>query len=175
MTDTIDFQMERFETASLPAEVFDAVKQLFAENYRDANIAYLEKNLGKLRYLGFARGPNGDPAGFAIGELRTLDIPRVGLTVTRLAGLCCVSPAFRRQKLFGRLENLAMIAPRTPVPDRVLGCGRTAHPASFRGFYNNPDAIPQRGRTLKPRPPRKPTIWPGVPGGFRNWTTGRAS
>jgi hypothetical protein len=143
--------MERFETDAIPEDVLAGVKTLFAENYRDANLAYLEKNLAKLRYLGFARGPNGEPAGFAMGEMRVLELPRLGPTVARLAGLCCVSPAFRRQKLFGRLENLAMVDPDKPPPARQLACGRTAHPASFRGFFNNPAAVPRRGA--------RPTPW----------------
>jgi hypothetical protein len=143
--------MERFETDAVPAEVLEGVKGLFAENYRDANLAYLEKNLGKLRYLGFARGPGGEPAGFALGEIRTFEVPRMGPTVVRLAGLCCVSPSFRRQKLFGRLENLAMVDPNDPPHALQLSCGRTAHPASFRNFFRNPGAVP--------RPGRKPTEW----------------
>jgi hypothetical protein len=150
-TEPIEFHMERFETDAVPADVLDGVKRLFAENYRDANLDYLEKNLGKLRYLGFARGPGGQPAGFALGEIRTFEVPRMGPTVVRLAGLCCVSPSFRRQKLFGRLENLAMVDPHDPIPALQLSCGRTAHPASFRNFFRNPAAVPHPGR--------KPTEW----------------
>ena len=151
MTGATEFTMERFETDRVPEDVLAGVKALFAENYRDANMAYLEKNLGKLRYLAFARGSAGEAAGFALGEMRTIDLPRLGPTVVRLAGLCCVSPTFRRQKLFGRLETLAMANPGAPPPARLLACGRTAHPASFRNFFANPNAVPHRGR--------KPTQW----------------
>jgi len=145
------FSLEKFETSSLPSDVFAAVQGLFAENYRDANLAYLEKNLGKLRYLSIARDETGTVAGFALGELRLIDLPRLPATPVRLAGLCCVGFAFRRHGLFGKLEDLAIGRPRNTEGARTLSAGRTAHPASFRGFYRNPAAVPHPGR--------RPTPW----------------
>ena len=49
----------------IPASEVEAV---FAENYREANLAYLEKNLGKLRSLAIARRESGQLAGFALGH-----------------------------------------------------------------------------------------------------------
>ena len=35
------FDIRVWQTDSIPADVFEQVKVVFAENYRDANIAYL--------------------------------------------------------------------------------------------------------------------------------------
>jgi hypothetical protein len=127
------------------------VKRLFAENYRDANLAYLEKALGTLRFIATALTPNGEMAGFALGEARMIDLPRLPASKVHLAGLSCVGMGFRRQKLFGRLEQLALAEAKLPLAERSLSCGRCAHPASFRNFFRNPAAVPHAGRV--------PTEW----------------
>jgi len=148
---TADFTLEKFETGHVPAEVFAGVKRLFSENYREANEAYLERNLGKLRYLSVARASDGRFAGFALGELRVLDLPRAPQTNVSLAGLCCVGAEFRRHGLFGKLESLAIGRGAPDENNRYLSAGRTAHPASFRNFFRNPNAVPHPGR--------RPTEW----------------
>jgi len=151
MSEPASFVLEKFETSSTPPGVFAEVQRLFAENYRDANLAYLEKNFGKLKYVSLARDGHGTLAGFALGELRTMDLPRLPATPVRLAGLCCVGLEFRRHGLFGKLESLAIGVERESPTARVLSAGRTAHPASFRGFFRNPAAVPHAGR--------RPTDW----------------
>jgi hypothetical protein len=151
MNEAPAFTLQKYETSSVPDDVFAAVQRVFAENYRDANLAYLEKNLGKLKYLAVARDEAGGVAGFALGELRVIDLPRLPGTPVRLAGLCCVGANYRRHGLFGKLETLAIGVAREGEPRRILSAGRTAHPASFRGFYRNPAAVP--------RPGRRPTEW----------------
>ena len=123
-----------------------AVKQLFAANYREANLAYLEKSLGKLRFLATATDEDGELAGFALGEARVIDLPRAPGSNVNLAGLCCVGMAHRRNGLFRRLEGFALGANELPRAARLLSCGRTAHPASFRGFFANPAGVPHPGR-----------------------------
>ncbi len=138
------------ETANIQPAQLEAVQALFAENYREANLAYLEKSLGKLRYLALALDPSGTPAGFALGESRVLDLPRLPNTTVRLAGLCCVSMAHRRQGLFGRLETMALAEGRLNTGERFLSTGRMAHPASFRSMTANPSVVPRRG--MRPTP-----------------------
>ena len=145
------FTMRVHETASIDPVLFGQIADVFAENYRDANIAYLEKNAGKLKFLSTAHDEAGKLAGFALGECRVMDLPRLPATVVNLAGLCCVSPGYRRHGLFRELERMALGAGRPARVDRNLSCGRCAHPASFRGFFHNPDAVPQRGA--------RPTEW----------------
>ena len=142
-----DLDLHCYPTARLPEDVIDDVRQLFAENYRDANLEYLEKSVSKLRFLSLAKDENGTPAGFALGETRVMDLPRLPGTVVRLAGLCCVSPHFRRRRLFGALEGLALAAHADIAlrEGQQLSCGRMAHPASFRGMSASPSAVPKRG------------------------------
>lgn len=139
------------ETGSVPTGTFEDVKRLFSENYRDANIAYLEKNLGKLRYLSTATDADGVMAGFALAEARVIDLPRAPASNVHLAGLCCVGISYRRHGLFRKLEAAAMAANPLPPAPRSLSCGRTAHPASFRNFFSNPAAVPHRSH--------RPTEW----------------
>lgn len=142
-----EFTIEVYETDKVPAPVFDAIRQLFAENYREANHAYLEKNLGKLRYVSVATDvASGRAAGFALGEARVIDLPGAPASNVRLAGLCCVGMDFRRHGLFGKLEGRAIGLEKLPPAERFLSCGRTAHPASFRNFFRNPEAVPHPGR-----------------------------
>ena len=147
----IVFAFDLFETDRVPEDVLAGVHGLFAENYREANHAYLEKNLGKLKHLSVARAPDGRIAGFALGEFRRVDLPRAPGTDVSLAGLCCVSPDFRRHGLFGKLEGIAIGRPAPGEGGPYLSAGRTAHPASFRNFFRNPNAVPHAGR--------RPTAW----------------
>ena len=138
------------ETASVRDVDVARVKAAFAENYREANLAYLEKSLGKLAYLAMAETEDGTLAGFALGEMRIVDLPRLPGTAVRLAGLCCVSMAFRRQHLFGKLEVAAISARDVGQHERLLSAGRMAHPGSFRGMASNPTAVPRSGVPLTP-------------------------
>ena len=146
-----DLRLRVVETAGVSEADVRRVKAVFAENYRDANLAYLEKSLGKLAFMALAEAEDGTLAGFALGESRILDLPRLPGSLVRLAGLCCVSMAFRRQKLFGRLETLAIDARVFPAAERSLSTGRMAHPGSFRGMTRNPTVVPRRGA--------KPSEW----------------
>jgi len=151
MTSNAGLAFAVVQTDSIADEVFAEVKRLFAENYRDANLSYLEKNLGKLRFLSTATAADGEMAGFALGEARVIDLPQAPASNVHLAGLCCVGTEYRRQGLFRRLTGLALTAFELPRAERFLTCGRTAHPASFRGFYSNPAAVP--------RPGQRPNAW----------------
>lgn len=145
-----EFTYRVVEAASIGSADLAIVQALFAENYREANLAYLEKSLGKLRYLALATHVSGAPAGFALGESRMLDLPRLPQTTVRLAGLCCVGMAFRRQGLFVRLEGMVLSEGRVPHGDRWLATGRMAHPGSFRSMSKNGSVVPRRG--VRPTP-----------------------
>jgi hypothetical protein len=119
---------------------------LFDTNYRQANHAYLDKSFTTLHYAAIAteRG-TGEPAGFALGDMRVVDLPRLRATTVALAGICCVAPQFRRRGLFGALETLAMQAAHVTGQGRVLAVGRMAHPASMRTMARNPVVVPRPG------------------------------
>lgn len=141
-----DFRAGR--TDRLTGEDREAAHGLFDVAYRQANHAYLEKSFTRLRFFAIARR-DGEPAGFALSDARRMPLPRLeGLHYVSLGGICCIAPQFRRRGLFGRLEGLAGSEARlSPGTGRRLGCGRMAHPASFRGMSRNPTVVPKMGAT----------------------------
>lgn len=145
------FRFRREVAAELSEDDLQRVRAVFRENYREANVAYLEKSFHVLRNIALGEAPDGTLAGFALGELRTLDLPKLPGQRVRLAGLCCIGMAYRRRKLFGALEQFAMGPVELAPGERILSTGRMAHPASFRGMAVNPTAVPRRGQT--------PTEW----------------
>ncbi|HYM16301.1 MAG TPA: hypothetical protein VEZ14_12150 [Dehalococcoidia bacterium] len=139
--------------AELSAADRAAISALFDVCYRQANHAYLEKSFGTLRWAALA-WHEGALAGFSLAESRVIDLPRLPATAVHLAGICCIAPAFRRRHLFATLERKAGLtaAGGTLAPEgRRLGCGRMAHPASFRGMTRIPSVVPRPGVT--------PTAW----------------
>jgi hypothetical protein len=148
--DLSSFDLKIVETDKASREDLEKVFSLFEMNYRQANRAYLEKSLGTLRYLALAEH-EGTAAGFALGEPRVMDLPRLPGQVVNLAGICCIAPQFRRRGLFGQLEYLIFVTVEMPAHSRRLTCGRMAHPAGMRGFTRQP--------TVVPKPRLRPTPW----------------
>jgi hypothetical protein len=122
---------------------------LFDRCYRQADHAYLEKALGRLKYVSTATRA-GALVGFALGEARVLDLPRLPGQLTLLAGICCIAPEMRRRRLFGELERRSMLAAGLQASGRILSCGRMAHPASLRVMQHNAGVVPRRG--VRPTP-----------------------
>ncbi len=146
-----DFTFTVKEAAELTAADRATVHALFDVAYRQANHAYLDKSLGRLRYI--ATAMRGDtPAGFALGETRIMDLPRLPDSLVTLAGICCIAPEFRRRGLFGYLERLALGAGFRPeyADRRRLACGRMAHPASMRTMGSMKSIVPRYG--VEPTP-----------------------
>src|SRR5512136_1243822 len=102
---SFDFRVIEADKAS--SEDLETVFALFEMNVRRGNRAHVEKSLRVLRYLALAEH-KGTPAGFAIGECRVMDLPRLPTQAVNLAGICCVAPQFRRRGLFTALEGLAL-------------------------------------------------------------------
>lgn len=148
--DFSSFDFRVVETGRASTEDVQDVLALFEMNYRQANRTFLEKSLRTLRYLALAEH-EGTPAGFALGECRVMDLPRLPAQVVNLAGICCIAPQFRRRGLFGMLEGLALGAAEVPEQPRRLSCGRMAHPAAMRALAWNP--------TVVPKPGERPTRW----------------
>jgi hypothetical protein len=142
--ETGDFDVRTVRTSELTADDRQVMFRLFASNYRDANLGYLEKSFGTLAYAAIA-GLEGEAAGFALGEMRVVDLPRLPGTVLAMAGICCVDPAFRRRGLFGILEQHAMAAAEIRPSGRFLSAGRMAHPASMRTMARNESVVPRPG------------------------------
>jgi hypothetical protein len=149
-SESSSFEFRVVEADEASAGDLDNVFSLFEANYRRGNRAYLEKSLATLRYLALAEH-EGAPAGFALGECRVMDLPRLPGQPVNLAGICCIAPQFRRRNLFTQLEVRAFAASGVPWEPRVANCGRMAHPAALRVFRGHP--------TLVPKPGVRPTPW----------------
>ncbi len=148
--DFSSFDFRVVETGKASSQDIETAFALFEMNYRQANRAFLEKSLRVLRYLALAEH-QGVPAGFAIGECRVMDLPRLPAQAVNLAGICCIAPQFRRRGLFAALEALAIAAAGVEDPSRRLSCGRVAHPAAMRILTLSPTRVP--------RPGVRPTPW----------------
>jgi hypothetical protein len=147
--DFSSFSFRVVETAKASSRDLDVAFALFEMNYRQANRAFLEKSLRVLRYLALAEHQS-MPAGFAIGDCRVMDLPRLPNQAVNLAGICCIAPQFRRQGLFAALEGRAIGAAGVEDRSRRLSCGRMAHPAAMRILIWSPTAIPKPG--VRPTP-----------------------
>jgi len=141
-----DLQFRTVASAEVAEADRAAMHALFDVCYRQANHAYLDKSFLTLKWTALAEH-DGRLAGFALAEHRMLDLPRLPATHVNLAGISCIDPYFRRRHLFGTLERMATLAGGADVTraPRVLGCGRMAHPASFRGMTRNPSVVPKPG------------------------------
>jgi hypothetical protein len=143
------FQFRVVQTDKASTEDLAEAFSLFEMNYRQANRAFLEKSLGTLRYLAVAEH-EGRAAGFALGEARVMDLPRLPKQPVNLAGICCIAPQFRRRGLFGALEGFVLSAAGVPGGQRRLSCGRMAHPAAMRILARHPTVVPKPG--VRPTP-----------------------
>jgi len=144
-----DIETRVIRTDAMVKGDLDMVHQLFDQSYRQANHTYLEKSFSKLRYIAIATVGE-TPVGFAVADTVETDLPRMtGLQIVTLAGICCISPDYRRIGLFRKLEGLATSASGiSRSGNRVLVCGRMAHPASFRIMNQSPAVIPKYGVRL---------------------------
>jgi hypothetical protein len=146
---TADFDFNVVATSDLGEHALARVLTLFHASYRAANDAYLRRSLTRLRFIATATSADA-LVGFALGEMRIMDLPRLPRQAVALAGICCVDAACRRRGLFRELERRAFMAANISFEPRVLSCGRLAHPASFRTFNWNPTHVPKRG--IRPTP-----------------------
>lgn len=141
-----EFNFRVIRSLELTGPDLRAIHDLFAVNYAQANHAYLDQSFKKLRFTALAYDRE-TPIGFALGDAVMTTLPRMdGTHGVILAGICCISPDYRRHGLFSLLESKAIQAGGVPEPDkRSLVCGRMAHPASFRILSRNPTVVPRYG------------------------------
>jgi len=140
---TAAFEFDAVATSTLGEAARARILALFRASYREANAAYLERSFARLRFIATATSADG-LAGFALGEMRIMDLPRLPQQAVALAGMCCVDDRFRRHGLFRELEMRAFMAAGVAFGPRVLSCGRMAHPASFRTMTLNSTHVPKR-------------------------------
>lgn len=149
-SDCSAFEFEVLKGSAISTRQHELLIGLFQANYRDANPAFVDKSLAVLGQVAIARH-QGKAVGFALGESRVMDLPRLPAQLVSLAGLSCIAPAFRRRGLFGELTKRAMAREPAIEIGRRLFCGRLAHPAAAR-------TIKALGETI-PRPGVKPSKW----------------
>lgn len=125
--------------------------ELFDACFRHADHAHLEKLLGQLRYVSVARCDE-KPAGFSVGDVRIMDLPRLGEQTVMLGGLTCVAPEFRRRRLMIELAQRNVVASTPRGSERTLFCVRYGHPAAFR-------SVVATRKSGVPRPGVQPTEW----------------
>lgn len=128
----------------LLSDVFDAC-------FRHANHAHLEKSLRQLGYVSLALRDQ-KPAGFTLGDVRIMDLPRLPEQTVMLAGLACVTPGLRRRGLMTELARRNFIASTPRWSERALFCVRYGHPAAFR-------RIVAGSESGVPKPGVRPTTW----------------
>jgi hypothetical protein len=147
--DLSDFEFQVLEGRELSSRQRGELFSLFEANYRKANRPFLERSLVRIRHVALAYR-DALPVGFALGETRVMDLPRLPRQTVVLAGISCIAPEFRRLGLFSQLTMLAAAAGSVPAAARRLLCGRVAHPAARRTLSGLPGAIPQPGRPPSP-------------------------
>ena len=137
-------EFRTFASETLSAADRASVFDLFDECYRDANHAYLEKTLERLRYVTLAYDGERLVA-FGTGEQRVADLPGLPQTNMTLGGLSCVTVEYRRQGLVTEMGRRNMEGGDALPGQRRLASGRNAHPAAFRMFGRNPSIVPKPG------------------------------
>ena len=96
-TDAASFEFNVVATIQLDQRVRAHVRALFHASYRAASDVYLEQSFARLRFI--ATASSGDTlAGFALGEMRLMDLPQLPQQAVALAGICCVDSRFRRRE-----------------------------------------------------------------------------
>jgi hypothetical protein len=133
---------EALDAAAISPADERAACDLFARTYRDADLDYLRDALRRLRTIALARHA-GELVGFALGESRQLDLPRLPAHTVRLAGLACVAPEVRRRGVMQALQERTFLA--HPQGAAGLACGRMAHPATYRQMSRLPGTVPRLG------------------------------
>jgi hypothetical protein len=122
------------------------IHDLFDLTYEPPNHSYLNQSLKKLRFLALAHDQS-TPVGFALGDAVMTPLPRMAEPqCVVLAGICCITPDYRRLGLFAHLGSLAIRESGLIKPEkRTLVCGRMAHPASLRIMRGNLTILPKYG------------------------------
>lgn len=145
------FAFRTLPTDALPAADRRLLSELFEACFQQANHTHLSRVLGTLRFVSLAlQGET--PAGFSIGEVRDMELPRLGRQNVMLGGLTCVAPAYQRRGVMIEMATRIIIASDPPPAERMLFCVRYGHPVAFRSVV----ASHESG---VPRPGVRPTAW----------------
>lgn len=116
----------------------DQLLELFDANYENANHAYFLKSFETMQWIALAT-TKGAMAGFAIGESKRTELPRMeGQQTVAMAGISCINSSFRRHGLFTKLALATLMQGDLIKPGQpFLFCGRMAHAITYRTMHNN--------------------------------------
>ena len=143
------------EPSRVTVEDRGQIASIFDAAYAQANQAYLDSSIEHIGRIAFALSDEGEPAAFAVGRQRWMDLPGFDEPqLVALHGMRATVPAFRHRGLIGALSRALVEAARGEVSARPavreLGCGRYGH-ASRQGEMIEGNHVPWPGRV--------PTAW----------------
>lgn len=132
----------------------ETIAAIFDAAYAQANQPYLDASIERIGRIAFAVSEDGEPAGYAIGRPRWMDLPGFDEPqIVSLHGMRATVPAFRHRGLIGALAGALATAARAEfgefTPPRELICGRFGH-ASRQGAAVEGNTVPWPG--LVPTP-----------------------
>lgn len=145
-----ELRVENLGSGELERRHQHALAQLFRNCYRDADLDYLDRSLGKLDRVAIA-WERDIPVAFSIGAQRRLDLPRLPDQLVLMGGLTCVLPQYRRLGLSRELQRATVLADAVGPDVAALSAGRMAHPATAR--------LARRGVGVVPVVGRRPNVW----------------
>jgi hypothetical protein len=136
-------------TSKLNSMELEGIHTLFEHTYREADHGYLDASLINLRNIALALEEE-KVVGYSVSDRRRVAIPRIKQEqLIALGGIGCIDDHYRRLGLFSQLANLGGTLDGNVQKDqRILACGRMAHPASFRTLRRSPTVIPRPGLPL---------------------------
>jgi hypothetical protein len=147
VADTDDVETITVRTPELDAGLRDGLARCFAATYEGGDRNYLDQQLALFDWIAIAlRG--GDVVGFVPAMVRNLTIDGVGQRRASMPGLSCIDPSARRKGLFASLAGASGRASLEGGPFPDLTGAKFATPASARGLFKAPQAVPRTGMLL---------------------------
>jgi hypothetical protein len=143
----LDFRTKT--TSELNSIELEGIHTLFEHTYREADHRYLDASLSNLRNIALALEEE-KVVGYSMSDSRRVAIPRIRQKqLIALGGIGCIDDHYRRLGLFSQLANLGgALDGDVHKGERILACGRMAHPASFRTLRRSPTVIPRHDLPL---------------------------
>ncbi len=133
------------ESDTLSSETLGQIHAFFEKTYVQPNHDYLDTSLQRLRYIALALKEE-KLIGMALADTRFEKLPGFSEPqLLTLGGIGCIDAEYRRVGVFSHISHLAGTANGLVerAKERILACGRAAHPASFRSITRYPTVIPK--------------------------------
>lgn len=122
----------------------ECVVALFVATHHDADADWVRELLGRLGTVALAF-ERATLVGFALGDHRRIDLPRLPAQEVHFGGFVCVADGHRRRGLMRRLGARA-VAPDGATASGALVCGRLSDPVGLRAMRRLPGSVPSAGQ-----------------------------